>query len=147
MKDNLSGKWKIGKSEDDKMDCLLGHCDCHLEHTDHNPETTFLVVRKGAKITGFRKDGSARAIEIAEKDMVFERQSSRGYRSDHDQKFASFNLESGDVIFIDASHVIERTDLEQEQWWSAVGRYEEEDALILADSSCQLGWRGDVNVV
>lgn len=38
-------------------------------------------------------------------------------------------------------------DLKHEQWWNAVGRYKEEDALILADPSCQLGWRGDVNVV
>jgi hypothetical protein len=28
--------------------------------------------------------------------------------------------------------------LEQEQWWNAIGRYKEEEAMILEDPSCQL---------
>ncbi len=50
-------------------------------------------------------------------------------------------------IVVNSKDVIRLTDkitpnLKQEQRWNAVGRYEEEEALILEDPSCQLGWRG-----
>ncbi len=126
------------KSINDKLDCLLGSCNCPLEHSDANPDTASFVIQQGSKIMGFRKDGSTRPIENTESEIVLLRGSFRGYRKDHFDKFAVFDFDDADVLLVDASNVIERTLLEQEQYWNAIGRYEEEDAMILKDPSCQL---------
>ena len=140
MRDNFARKSKIGRYENDKMDCLLGHCNCPLEHSDPNPDTEYFVIQKGAKLMGFRKNGSARPIETTDKDTLLLRKSFKGYRKDHSNRFAVFDFDDSDVVFVHASEVIEKTLLEQEQWWSAIGRWEEEKALIAEDPSCQLGW-------
>lgn len=49
----------------------------------------------------------------------------------------SIIVNSKDVVKLASE---DTADLKQEQWWIAIGRHEEEDALLLADPSCQLGW-------
>ncbi len=72
---------------------------------------------------------------------------------DDGETFFVFSVVARDVpsipcglgIVVNSKDVIKLSDkitpnLEQEQRWNAVGRYEEEEALILEDPSCQLGW-------